>query len=164
MYGMSIAGGVERRGPMAKTTKTIPEGFHTITPQLVVAGGQKFIAFAQEAFGAELLYSMPGEGGKSVMHASLRLGDSTLFVSDKTEMSKPTQANLFVYVADVDAAFARATKAGCKVAVPVADMFWGDRWGMVEDAFGNRWQLATHVEDVSAEEMQRRMAAQAAKG
>jgi PhnB protein len=149
---------------MAKTTKTIPDGFHTITPQLVVAGAQKFIAFAQEAFGAEHLHSMPGADGKTIMHAALRLGDSTLFLSDKSEFAKPTQANLFLYVADVDAAVARATKAGCKLVVPVADMFWGDRWGMVEDAFGNQWQLATHVEDVTPEEMQRRMVAQGAKG
>jgi len=146
---------------MVNSTKSIPDGFHTITPQLVVAGAQKFIAFAKEAFGAEHLHSMPGPDGKTIMHAALRLGDSTLFLSDASEFAKPTATNLFLYVADVDTAFARATKAGCKVVAPVSDMFWGDRWGMVEDSFGNHWQLATHVEDVAPEEMQRRMAAQA---
>ena len=144
----------------SKSTKSVPDGFHTITPQLVVAGAQKFIAFSKEALGAEHMHSMPGPDGK-IMHAALRLGDSTLFLSDAGEFAKPTSTNLFLYVADVDAAFARATKAGCKVVQPVADMFWGDRWGMVEDPFGNQWQLATHVEDVAPEEMQRRMAAQA---
>jgi PhnB protein len=145
---------------MAKSTKSIPTGFHTITPYLVVVGAQKFIAFAKEAFGAEHLHSMPGPDGKTIMHAAVRMGDSTVFLSDANDQSKPTSANLFLYVADVDAAFARATKAGCKVVAPVSDMFWGDRWGMVEDSFGNQWQLATHVEDVTPEEMQRRMAAQ----
>jgi uncharacterized glyoxalase superfamily protein PhnB len=143
------------------TTKSTPDGFHTITPQLVVKGAQKFIDFATKALGAEHLHSFPGPDGKSIMHAGLRIGDSMLFLSDASEQSAPTSTNLFLYVPDVDAAYARATKAGCKAVAPVANMFWGDRWGMVEDPFGNQWQLATHVEDVTPEEMQRRMVAQA---
>jgi len=142
---------------MPKSIQPIPDGFHTVTPHLVVRGAQKFIALAKEALGAEHLHSMPGPDGKSIMHAALRLGDSTLFLADASDQSPPTTTNMFVYVKDVDAAYARATKAGCTPVVPVADMFWGDRWGVVADPFGNQWQLATHVEDVSTEVAQQRM-------
>ena len=148
---------------MARSAQPIPEGLRTVTPQIVVADGKRTLEFLGKAFGAETLHSMPGPDGKGVMHAAVRLGDCTLFVSDAGGFAKPTAANLFVYVADVDAAYKRATDAGAKPIVPVSDMFWGDRWGMVEDPSGNRWQLATHVEDVPPGEMAARMAAAAKK-
>ena len=142
------------------TIQPIPAGFHSVTPYLVVRGAQKLISFAKEALGAEHLHSMPGPDGKTIMHAAIRLGDSTLFLADATDENPPTTAGLFLYVPDVDAAYARATKAGATPVVPVSNMFWGDRWGVVADPFGNQWQLATHVEDVSPEQMRDRMAAQ----
>jgi PhnB protein len=135
----------------------IPANLGPIVPQLVVEGAQKAIEFLQRALGAELLHSMPGPKG-SVMHAAVRIGEGTLFLSDATEFAKPTQSNTYVYLRDVDAVFARAVAAGAQVIAPLTNMFWGDRWGMVADPFGNLWQLGQHVEDVSPEEMQRRMA------
>lgn len=147
-----------------KSTHHIPPGLQTINPQLVARDARKLIAFLEAAFGAEVQGLMPTpEGG--VLHGYLKIGGTVLFVSDAIGFSKPTTTNLFVYVADSDAAFARAIKAGATAVVPLSDMFWGDRWGMVEDPFGNHWQIATHIEDVSPEEMQRRMqAAQQAPG
>ena len=139
--------------------QAIPEGLRTLTPQLVVEDAAALLAFVKDAFGAELPHPpMLGPDRKSIMHAHVRIGDSVLFVSSAGGFAKPTTSNLFVYVADVDAAALRATAAGAKVVAPVANMFWGDRWGMVEDRFGNVWQVATHVEDVSPDEMKRRMA------
>jgi PhnB protein len=141
-----------------RSTSHIPPGLGPIIPQLVIKGAQKALDFYRDALGAEVLHSMPGPGG-SIMHAAVRVGDGTIFVSDASEFAKPTAANLFVYVKDVDAVYNRAVKAGATVAAPLADMFWGDRWGMIADPFGNLWQLATNKEVVSPDEMQQRMAA-----
>jgi PhnB protein len=144
---------------MPRSNKPIPEGLHTLTPQLVVKDGCGLITFLKAAFAAEMPFPpMPGADGKSIMHAHVKIGDSVLFLSDAGGFAKPTTANLFLYVTDVDKTVAQATAAGAKVLAPVSDMFWGDRWGMLEDPFGNVWQVATHVEDVSPDEMQRRMA------
>ena len=140
------------------TVSYIPQGLAPVIPQLVVTGAQKAIEFYQKAFGAELLHSMPGPKG-SIMHAAIRIGESTLFLSDSTEFAKPTASNTYLYVKDVDATFERAVKAGAAVLAPLSNMFWGDRWGMVADPFGNTFQLGCHVEDVSPEEMGRRLAA-----
>jgi len=146
----------------SKTPKTnvnyLPQGLAPVVPQLVIAGAQQAIEFYQKAFGAELLHAMPGPKG-SIMHASIRIGEATLFISDSTEFAKPTASNTYLYVKDVDAVFERAVKAGAVVLAPLANMFWGDRWGMVADPFGNQFQLGQHVEDVTPEEMQKRMAA-----
>jgi uncharacterized glyoxalase superfamily protein PhnB len=107
---------------------------------------------------------MTGPDNKGIMHAHVRIGDSVVFMSDAGGFAKPTTANVFAYVEDVDATVERAAAAGAKVMAPVADMFWGDRWGMVEDPFGNVWQVATHIEDVSPEEMKRRLASMPMKG
>lgn len=144
---------------MTKTVNFRPEGLHTVTPHLVVAGAAAAIDFLMSAFGAEAPSPpMLGADGTSIAHAHLKLGDSTIFLSDPGGLARPTAANLFLYVPDVDRVAARALAAGAKVIVPVCDMFWGDRWGMIEDPFGNVWQLATHVEDVSPDEMKRRAA------
>jgi PhnB protein len=148
---------------MPKSNQPIPTGLHAVTPQLVTEDARALLGFLEKAFGAEVSHAMPGPDGKGVMHAAIRIGDSTLFASDATSFAKPSKANLFLYVKDVDASYARAVKAGAKAAVPVTDMFWGDRWGTVEDPYGNTWQIATHVEDLSPEEMNKRMSASAPK-
>lgn len=145
-----------------------PDGYHTITPHLVVRGAAKAIDFYAKAFGAEERMRMPGPGG-AIMHAELNLGDSVVMLADENpEMhSLSPQAiggsatTLMVYVKDVDALCARAEKAGCTVDMPPTDMFWGDRYAALRDPFGHRWSLATHKEDLSPEEMQKRMAAMA---
>ncbi|HKE14006.1 MAG TPA: VOC family protein [Kofleriaceae bacterium] len=136
----------------------IPEGLRAVTAQLVVADARRLIAFCEAAFGAEVMDLMPAPDG-GVMHGHMRIGDTVLFLSDAKGFAVPTAANLFVYVPDADRTVAAAVSAGAKVAVPLADMFWGDRWGMVEDPFGNIWQIATHQEDLTPDEMKRRMAA-----
>jgi len=139
-----------------KSPNPIPPGMHTVTPQLVARDARQLLAFLERAFGAEAQHLMPSpEGG--IMHGYVKIGDSVLFLSDASGFSKPTTTNHFLYVHDVDAVFARATAAGARALAPVADMFWGDRWALVEDPFGNHWQIATHIEDVSPEEMKRRM-------
>ena len=144
---------------MIRATKAIPEGLQSVTTQLVVEDGRALIAFLEKAFGAEHPFPpMYGPDGKTIMHAHVRIGDTTVFLSEAGGFAKPTRANLFVYVADVDATYDRAVAAGATAAAPVADMFWGDRWGMLHDPFGNTWQIATHIEDVAPEDMTRRMA------
>lgn len=142
---------------MAQGTNHIPSGMPAVIPQLIVKDATQLIAFATKAFGAQHMHSMPNPDGKGVMHGMITIGGAPIFVSDASNFAQPTAANVFVYVPDVDAAFARAVEAGGKAVAPVTDMFWGDRWGLLADPFGNLWQVATHKEDVSPEEMQRRM-------
>ena len=150
------------------TVKPVPDGFHTVTPHLAVRDAAKALAFYAKAFGAEERYRMPGPGGV-VMHAEVQIGDSIVMLGEENpEMgsSSPqtiggSPLSLMLYVKDVDASFARAAGAGCKVKMPPTDMFWGDRYGKLEDPFGHLWALATHKEDVSPEEMAKRMAAMA---
>ena len=146
--------------------KPIPEGYHTVTPYLVVQGAAKALEFYKKAFGATELVRMPGPGGK-VMHAEIRIGDSPVMLADEfPEMDARgpqalggTPVGLCIYVENVDALFDRAVTAGAKVLRPVVDQFYGDRSGTVADPFGHKWTIATHKEDVSPEEMKRRMAA-----
>lgn len=150
------------------TVKPIPDGYHTVTPHLAVRDAAKAIEFYAKAFGAEELFRMPGPGGV-VMHAEVRIGDSIVMLGEEApEMgaSSPqtiggSPVSLLVYVKDVDASFARAGEAGCTPQMPPTDMFWGDRYGKLKDPFGHNWALATHKEDVSPEEMAKRMAAMA---
>ena len=142
--------------------KPIPDGYHSVTPQLDVKGAAKLIDFMKQAFGAEEVMRMPGPDGR-VMHGEIRIGDSVLFVSDEFPgMScapTPGATNpvyIFLYTENVDATFNRAVAAGAKVDMPLADQFWGDRYGKTTDPFGHQWGLAQHVEDVAPEEMQRR--------
>jgi len=144
-------------------TSPAPEGSHTLTPYLVVHDGNVAIDFYRRAFGAELLSRMDGPGG-TVGHASLQIGDSRLMLSDPFPQGryKPpsdtgaTGSGLYLYVDDVDAAFARAVEAGAEALMQPEDMFWGDRWCSVQDPFGHIWELATHVEDVSEADMAER--------
>jgi PhnB protein len=143
----------------------IPEGYHSVTPYLVVDDADRAIRFYGDAFGATEVLRMPmGESGK-LAHAEVKIGDSHVMLADEfPEMGLlgPAKrggatASLMIYVPDVDSAFARALGAGAKEERPPADQFWGDRMGTLVDPFGHRWTLATHIEDVSRDEMQRRM-------
>ena len=134
--------------------KPIPDGYHTLTPYLCIKGAAQAIEFYKKAFGAEEKVRMAGPNG-AVMHAELRIGDSMLMLSDAIQ-DPPSLSSLFLYVADVDAAFSRATAAGCSVNMPLADQFWGDRFGKLVDPFGIRWAMATHKEDVPPAEMGKR--------
>jgi PhnB protein len=141
----------------------IPEGYHTITPYLTVRGAADALAFYERAFGAKELYRMDGPGG-SIMHAEMRLGDSAFMLTDESEewgnLSPAsiggTGSSLMIYVDDADEIFNRAVEAGAKVVMEVSDQFYGDRSGMVEDPYGHRWSISTHVEDVPPDELNRR--------
>lgn len=147
-----------------KKIKPIPDGMHTVTPHLVCAGAADAIKFYKKAFGAAEVMRMPGPGGK-LMHASIRIGDSTVMLVDESrewgmlgpKALKGSPVTIHLYVEDVDAFAKRAIKAGAKVAMPIADMFWGDRYGVLEDPFGHRWSVATHVRDLSPKELQEAM-------
>jgi PhnB protein len=143
--------------------RPIPEGYHTVTPSLTIRDAARAIEFYRQAFGATELMRMPGPGGK-IMHAEIRIGDSIVMLSDEfpdmasrsPESLGGTPGSLFLYVEDVDAVMARATKAGAKVTLPAQEMFWGDRFGHVVDPFGHAWGIATHKEDLTPDEIVRR--------
>ncbi len=141
--------------------KSVPDGYHTVTPFLALKDAHRAIEFYKKAFGAEERFRMPMPDGK-VAHAELQIGDSIVMLTEATQ-EPPTSSSLYLYVADVDALFARAVAAGAQVAMQVADMFWGDRFGRVSDPFGVRWGIATHVEDVAPDEVGRRAAQAAAQ-
>jgi PhnB protein len=151
---------------MTDGVKAIPEGYHTVTPYLVVDGAARAIEFYKEAFGAKELFRMAGPDGQ-VGHAEIMIGDSHVMLSDEHPQMNARGPQSFggspvsfvLYVADVDASVERAVAAGAKLTRPVADQFYGDRTGGVEDPFGHAWYIATHIEDVSPEELQRRAAA-----
>jgi PhnB protein len=134
--------------------KAIPEGYHSVTPSLVVNGAAKFIEFVKESFGAEEAFRMPSPTGE-ILHAEVRIGDSVVMLNDALQQP-PTASSLFLYVSDVDRVYQRALKAGATSVSEPANMFWGDRMAQVRDDFGNQWAIATHVEDVPPEEMQKR--------
>lgn len=137
--------------------KAVPEGMHTVTPQLSVDGAAQAIDFYKKAFGAEEVSRAPDPSGKKIWHAQLRIGNSHIFVNDTfPEMgSTPSQSSLWLYLDNVDAAFKRAVDAGATVRMPVADMFWGDRMGAISDRWGIQWTLATHMKDLTPQEMKR---------
>ena len=149
---------------LAVAVKPIPDGYHSITPMLTVRYAAKAIDFYRRAFGAEEIGRMHGPDGKTVMHAELKIGDSRLFLCDEIpemEIRGPetlggTASGIYLYVRDVDEMFRKALEAGATERHPLQDMFWGDRTGSVVDPFGHTWELATHREDVSPEEMHRR--------
>jgi PhnB protein len=152
-----------RRFMMARAAKPIPQGFHTVTPTLVVQNAAKAIEFYKKALGAQERMRMSSPDGK-VSHAELQIGDSIVFLSDelpnmgsKSPQSVGTNTgSLFLYVEDVDKDFKRAVDAGGKSTMPLADMFWGDRFGTFVDPFGHTWGLATRKEDLSQREMEDR--------
>jgi len=143
------------------TAKPIPDGFHTVTPHLTVDGAEQAIAFYEQAFGARCVFKSPMPGTDKVANAMLAIGSSMVMLNDEfPEHGSVGPAKhggksvvIHLYVEDADAWFARATGAGAKVVMPMADAFWGDRYGVVDDPFGHRWSIATRVEDVPPEEM-----------
>ncbi|SAL00347.1 VOC family protein [Caballeronia ptereochthonis] len=142
----------------------IPAGMHSLTPHLCCAGAADAIEFYKRAFNAVELGRMPGPDGK-LMHAMVKIGDSMLMLVDENpdfgmlgpKAIKGSPVTIHLYVEDVDATAKQAIDAGAKVTMPVADMFWGDRYGRLEDPFGHQWSIATHVRDVSPEEMKEAM-------
>jgi PhnB protein len=151
---------------MGQAIKAVPDGHRTVTPHLVVRGAAGAIAFYKEAFGAVEHVRMPAPGGKQVMHAEITIGDSHLFLADEfpemggksPEALGGSPVTIHLYVEDVDATVAKAVEAGATLVMPVANMPWGDRYGRVNDPFGHSWSVATHVEDVTREQMIERMA------
>jgi len=143
--------------------KPIPEGYHSITPYLVVDDAERAIEFYKDAFGADELMRMPGPDGK-VAHAELQFGDSKLMLSDpfpQSDVKSPSErggptASIFMYVDDCDATFSQAKTAGATVVSELEDMFWGDRFGTLSDPFGHVWSIATHKEDLSEQEIAER--------
>ena len=146
--------------------KAIPEGRHAVTPYLIIKGAANAIEFYKKAFGASELMRMPDPAGR-IMHAEIKIGDSRVMMADEIpEMGfrgpqslGGTPVSLLVYVNDVDAQAAKATAAGAKVTRPVQDQFYGDRSGTLTDPFGHVWTLATHKEDLSPQEIQKRFEA-----
>jgi PhnB protein len=144
-------------------TKPIPEGYHNLTPYLMFKDSRKAIEFYKLAFGAKEQFLMPGFDGKSVMHAEVLIGDSTIMMSDENPQQACKSAEtmggspvaFYVYVEDVDSAFDKAMAAGAASRMPVQDMFWGDRIGSVSDPFGYSWTLATRTRDLSPEEIEK---------
>ena len=142
----------------------IPQGHEGIIPHLVVDDASKAIDFYKKAFGAEEICRMPSPDGQKLMHAEIKIGDHIVYVCDdfpefsggtsrtpKTLGASPV--TIHMYVKDCDAAMAKAQKAGAVLSMPATDMFWGDRYGKVTDPFGHEWSLATHIKDMTAEEM-----------
>ena len=145
--------------------KPIPDGMHSLTPLLICAGAAGAIEFYKKAFNAIEESRLPGPQGK-LMHAMLRIGDSALMLTDEMpEMGglgpkslKGSPVTVHLQVEDVDAVVKQAVAAGAKVTMPVADMFWGDRYGQLDDPFGHHWSVATHTRDLSPQEIQEGMA------
>jgi uncharacterized glyoxalase superfamily protein PhnB len=155
---------------MSKSVKPIPDGYHSVTPYLIIGGrrASEAIAFYTRAFNAKEVMRMPGPDG-AIMHAELQLGDSRIMLADeapKTNAYGPdhyrgSPVTLHVYVPDVDATAKQATAAGAKVVRPLAEQFYGDRTAGITDPFGHSWYLATHIRDVSEQEMEQHMHATA---
>jgi uncharacterized glyoxalase superfamily protein PhnB len=137
-----------------------PEGYHTITPYLIVKGAAEFIEFTKQAFAAQEKERFPTPDGK-VIHAEVKIGDSIMMLSDSSAEFEPTRSSIHLYVDDVDATYKRAMELGGESLREPGDQFYGDRSAGVKDRFGNQWWLATHVEDVSPDEMQKRQASMA---
>lgn len=147
---------------VAKKVSPIPTDVAQLTPYFSVKDARAAIEFYKDVFGAKVQSQMDGPDGK-IAHAALKIGNAQLFLADwSPEMAAGQSSGVMLYVKDTDAVFAKALSKGGKQLMPVADMFWGDRWCSFEDPFGNVWQVATHLEDVKPAEMKRRMAAMAA--
>ena len=148
------------------SVKAIPEGYYSLTPYLVCKGAAKAIEFYANAFGAQETVRMPGPDG-SIAHAEVKIGNSMLMLADEDTQRGQlsphtiggTPCSIMFYADDVDEVFKRAIAAGAKEEMPPADMFWGDRMGNLVDPFGHKWAIATHKEDLTPAEMEKRMAA-----
>ena len=142
------------------TVQPIPNDMHSVTPHLVGKGAADAITFYVKAFGAVELARLPGPDGR-LIHGMVRIGDSLVMLVDEFPeygsssplALKGSPVTLHLYVKDVDAAVAQAVACGAKITMPVADMFWGDRYGVIKDPFGHNWSLATHIRDLNSEEI-----------
>ena len=149
---------------MTAKVDAIPEGMHSVTPHLVCEGAADAIEFYKKAFNAVETARMPGPNNK-LMHAAVKIGDSTVMLADDfpdygglgPKALKGSPVTLHLYVKDADAIFAQAVAAGATVKMPIADMVWGDRYGQVTDPFGHHWSIATHIKDMTPEEMNEAM-------
>jgi PhnB protein len=181
-FGLSLLGGACNKDKQETTTpepvaeapkqpetkapaaKPIPEGYFTLTPMIHVKGVDAAVDFYTKAFGATKTFSMPGPDGKTTAHAEIKIGDSIVMLEEVNAQQGTksplelggTPATLMIYVSDADAVFATATGAGARAEMPIDEQFWGDRYGQVVDPFGHRWAIATHVEDLTPEQMAER--------
>lgn len=154
-----------KRPEAGRKAKPIPTGMHSVTPHIVCAGAADAIEFYKKAFDAVETARLAGPDGK-LMHAAVRIGDSTIMLVDESpdwgclgpKSLKGSPVTIHLYVDDVDAVVEQAVRAGAKITVPVEDMFWGDRYGKLEDPFGHQWSVATHIRDVGPEELKQAMA------
>lgn len=144
---------------MPGAVKPVPDGYHTVTPYFTVANAATFLAFLKQAFNAEETFNMAGPDG-SIRHAEARIGDSMVMIGQAGSESKLRPNTIYLYVPNVDAAYTKAVAAGAKSIQEPTTHFYGDRSANVEDSQGNAWWIATHVEDVSSEDLERRAAAQ----
>lgn len=140
--------------------KPIPDGFHTVSPHLIVPDGARAIEFYKQALGAQEMGRLSTPDGKNIMHAQLKIGDSIIMLGGEMpphSLSPKARGGssvfLHIYCQDADAACDRAVKAGCTSVMPMRDQFWGDRYGVVEDPFGHRWSFATHKQDLTMEQI-----------
>ncbi|MGH7882118.1 MAG: VOC family protein [Candidatus Dormibacteraceae bacterium] len=146
------------------TVQPIPEGFHTLTPTLVVRGAARAIDFYKQAFGAVELSRAPSPDGQLIWNATLQIGDSRFMLCDEMpdggclgpQSVGGSSAGIHIYVEDADTVYQRAIDAGATVIMAIENMFWGDRYGTIRDPFGHTWSIATHIENPSKEEMERR--------
>ncbi len=146
-----------------KKVKPIPKGMQALAPHIICKGAADAIKFYKKAFGAVEIFKLPTPDKKKLLHAEIRIGDSVVMLAEESPewgalgplSLKGSPVTLHIYVKDVDAFVKRAVKAGAKVTMAVADMFWGDRYGKIEDPFGHHWSVATHIRDVSPKEMKR---------
>lgn len=146
------------------TAKPIPQGYRSVTPYLTLNDAARALEFYKRAFGAQEVMRMEGPGGK-IGHAEIKIGDSMIMLADEMpgSGSRSPQSlggatgGIFLYVENADAVFNQAVSAGAQVEAPLADMFWGDRYGRLKDPFGHSWSVATHIEDVAPAEMSKRM-------
>jgi PhnB protein len=143
---------------MAPNVKPVPEGYHTVTPYLTVKGADKLVEFLKKAFGAQERFQMPGPDGK-LAHAEIQIGDSVVMMGEGGGQAPIMPAQLYLYVDDCDRYYKQALAAGATSVREPATQFYGDRNATVKDMCGNVWSVATHVEDVSGEEVERRMKA-----
>jgi len=155
---------------MANRVNAIPKGYHSVTPYLTVNDAARALEFYKRAFGAQEVMRMDGPDGK-IGHAEIKIGDSMIMLADEMpgmgarspQSLGGTTAGVMLYVENADTVFNQALSAGAQVDMPLADMFWGDRYGRLKDPFGHSWSVATHIEDVAPAEMSKRMKDEVAK-
>jgi PhnB protein len=140
------------------SVKPIPDGYHTITPYLIVDDADKLVEFVEKIFDGELLFKMKNDANR-ITHAEMKIGDSMLMLSESSEEWKATKTMLYLYVSDTDATYQKALAAGATSVKEPKNQFYGDRSAGVRDSFGNFWGIATHIEDVSEEELEKRASA-----